>query len=1027
MKKKFLLILGILTALCCIPIPSKTVNASETHVHTASCYPSGAALHSSHGAECYGKATTTVTCGGVWAKTDETKTVTAYATDYVWYCTNRNCSHYLSLQEVKDYGYGEELATIYKVDGYTYRPDWHNDTVRCPSGHICTKTAPGGSCYKDTPVQITLTKLKCTKCGAEVWEYMDWQYENSRRYYLKEHASKEVQTDALICTRDLGKWYIKNADGTYTEARPICGTEGHVHTNDCYAGTAHLMHSVDDGCYSSASKEVYCSGWYQNVEVLEGHGTLTEKYYYCSKCGGYTSYYSASFSCSYGTFTYTEGDRYCDCTGKNTTAYCRPETIKNNDSYQTIYLVKCSACGETRYVCDNYLGDVHLYDTHGRHTETQSILTCTRELGKRYIKNADGTYTEGGCVCNKTITSLVPSKTQYTISPGSLLRIPARAVFLDGHTEDIYLTYETGTGEGKLNPNLLGVYQTVRAVASSVSYPYSNTGQNRTPKAITVEIMIASKFGLTCTVDDNGTIIVNPESSDGYSAGDTVTIKVIPNNGYHVKEFSEVGITNESTESKIVENVISPSDFKNGNAAGTKDVSANGVITYTFTMPTRDVSVKAFFVANEYSITFDPNGGRWDDGSAFKTGTIKYLQAYSFIKGYPTNPARSGYIFAGWYSAASGGEKISLIQNHASNSDITFYAHWTKAIAEETVSQEYDSTVYYPLPIFVEGFATDTETFWRLDEEFGNGTGIHLVKGGSVKLLESRAYYGHWDANVYTLTFEANGGIFDKAEVESISDASSDGHADYISPTKAQKDVRFHTAYASLPVPIKSGSTFMGWEITGTGVTPHEYMEFAEDLTLSAVWFNGEIPKPSEGAFPIENLTLRDMGGNYDPTEKIPSTETIIISGRISPWDFMFQTTSLGGITKISAMTVYKAVDISWQARNSDGRSCFDVSDTTTVDIGSSLELYKTSDLGVTVYTTSDYSDDEGVGVKVIRYSDPAKSDEIYVNGVKADFSEEMLPASSVDFSIVKDLIPTIANDKYRLSHTTTYEHVLSE
>ena len=72
---------------------------------------------------------------------------------------------------------------------------------------------------------------------------------------------------------------------------------------------------------------------------------------------------------------------------------------------------------------------------------------------------------------------------------------------------------------------------------------------------------------------------------------------------------------------------------------------------------------------SEYTVTFDANGGSVSPASAI-TGTDGRLSDL------PT-PTRSGsYSFDGWYTAVSGGEKVTTSTVFTENS--TIYAHWTR-------------------------------------------------------------------------------------------------------------------------------------------------------------------------------------------------------------------------------------------------------------------------------------------------------------------------------------------------------------
>ncbi len=76
-------------------------------------------------------------------------------------------------------------------------------------------------------------------------------------------------------------------------------------------------------------------------------------------------------------------------------------------------------------------------------------------------------------------------------------------------------------------------------------------------------------------------------------------------------------------------------------------------------------------VANKrLTVTFNPNGGKTPTSSKEVTQGAAY-------GGLPT-PTREGYTFAGWYTSASGGSKVTESSSYASKQSSTLYAHWTQ-------------------------------------------------------------------------------------------------------------------------------------------------------------------------------------------------------------------------------------------------------------------------------------------------------------------------------------------------------------
>jgi uncharacterized repeat protein (TIGR02543 family) len=69
--------------------------------------------------------------------------------------------------------------------------------------------------------------------------------------------------------------------------------------------------------------------------------------------------------------------------------------------------------------------------------------------------------------------------------------------------------------------------------------------------------------------------------------------------------------------------------------------------------------------AARYTITFDSTGGTAVAAITADEGTAV---------GRPADPAKAGYVFTGWYSAASGGTEYAW--PHTLSADITLYAQW---------------------------------------------------------------------------------------------------------------------------------------------------------------------------------------------------------------------------------------------------------------------------------------------------------------------------------------------------------------
>lgn len=109
--------------------------------------------------------------------------------------------------------------------------------------------------------------------------------------------------------------------------------------------------------------------------------------------------------------------------------------------------------------------------------------------------------------------------------------------------------------------------------------------------------------------------------------------------------------------------------------------TSNDVNTKTYTTtnvsgtPTADYAksgsgaARITFTATTLKLTYNNNGGTSCNTKSVMTG-----EAYGEL----CTPIREGYKFDGWYTAESGGTKITASTSVSNNSDHTIYAHWTK-------------------------------------------------------------------------------------------------------------------------------------------------------------------------------------------------------------------------------------------------------------------------------------------------------------------------------------------------------------
>ncbi|MDR1953180.1 MAG: InlB B-repeat-containing protein, partial [Clostridiales Family XIII bacterium] len=98
--------------------------------------------------------------------------------------------------------------------------------------------------------------------------------------------------------------------------------------------------------------------------------------------------------------------------------------------------------------------------------------------------------------------------------------------------------------------------------------------------------------------------------------------------------------------------------------------SSGGSQISAYTTVNADATYYAHWIANQYTVTYDVNGG---NTLTTKTKTVTYGAAYGTL----ATPTRTGHTFAGWYTAATGGTQITAATPVTITAAQTIYAHWT--------------------------------------------------------------------------------------------------------------------------------------------------------------------------------------------------------------------------------------------------------------------------------------------------------------------------------------------------------------
>ena len=208
------------------------------------------------------------------------------------------------------------------------------------------------------------------------------------------------------------------------------------------------------------------------------------------------------------------------------------------------------------------------------------------------------------------------------------------------------------------------------------------------------------------------------------------------------------------------------------------------------TMPADNITVKAQWGINQYTITFDTNGG---------SEIAPITQDYGTEITAPDNPTRKGYTFKGWdkeIPKTMPAENITVKAQWKINQyTITFDTNGGSEI--DSITQDYGTAITAPADPTRKGY-----TFKGWDKKIPE-----------TMPAENITVKAQWKINQYTIAFDTNGG----SEIAPITQ-------DYGTKITAPAD------------PTRKGYTFKGWDKKIPETMP------AENITITARWKDTEKP-----------------------------------------------------------------------------------------------------------------------------------------------------------------------------------------
>ena len=247
------------------------------------------------------------------------------------------------------------------------------------------------------------------------------------------------------------------------------------------------------------------------------------------------------------------------------------------------------------------------------------------------------------------------------------------------------------------------------------------------------------------------------------------------------------------------------------------------------TIPAENKSFKALWTINQYTFTFDADGG---------SDVAAITQNYGTKIETPAAPAKTGYTFAGW---------VPAIPETVPAENMSFKAQWT--INQYTLTFDADNGT--EATVITQDFGTKFETPAAPTKTGYTFAGWDMDIPETIP-AENMRFTAKWIANQYTLTFDSDGG----SDVAAITQ-------DY------------GTKIETPAAPTKTGYTFAGWDNEIPETMPAESMSFKAQWTINqyTLTFNAD-----NGTEDVE--ITQDYGTKFE-TPADPTREGYTFAG----WD----------------------------------------------------------------------------------------------------------------------------------------------
>lgn len=247
--------------------------------------------------------------------------------------------------------------------------------------------------------------------------------------------------------------------------------------------------------------------------------------------------------------------------------------------------------------------------------------------------------------------------------------------------------------------------------------------------------------------------------------------------------------------------------------AGWFTTASGGTQISSTTTVTGNVTYYAHWTATKrsYTATFNGNGGSTPSPSSI-------TKEYNAALGTLPTCSRTGYTFLGWYTASSGGTKISTTT--VVTKDITYYAQWSinsytltfnpngGTVTPTSKDLEYNSA-YGTLPTPTRAY--DAQYTYTFAGWYTAATGGTQVTATTKMAAKDTTVYAHWTSNTrsYTVSYQTTYGTLNRTS-QSVA-YNSKGSCTLTMPSNTAE---FTYTFVGWYTAANGGGTKVGSELT---------------------------------------------------------------------------------------------------------------------------------------------------------------------------------------------------------------------